>query len=457
MTDGEDGQGPGKRMDEWVTDRVRRTILPSYNLLFPRNRTNPMTYLGLLTFVSFAVLAVSGVGLMLYYSPDFTNSYSSVSQISSQVPYGLDLRNIHYYASDFMVILALAHFFYLYFAGRYRFHNEVLWVTGIMFGFLTVIDAYTGYVLVVNERAMFAANIGLGLLNSISPSLQVLLAGNSYADLMLRVYTLHIMAIPLIMGLLVLVHFPRTLTIDLPVISWVTGAIVIVAGLFPVPLGEQFVPNATAPITVPEWYLSGIYAFLRTGLPVFVAGVFLPFLLLFLFALIPFYDRVKTRRSVLRKLIVAFGVAVLAQAVLITVWGVSSADLTSALTSQAEVVIDPATFWGVFVLVGSASMLATWFLFPRRVIPAWSTRIGTGGPYSTGRSAWVVAFLAVAQVGLLGAALFERSAHPGPALAAVGAAIVLFGVVLRVYLDSTNGKNGTQGAARGTEEVGPTL
>lgn len=447
MTSGDGDRRPKDQAEGWVADRVRRTILPSYRLLFPRNRTNPMTYLGLLTFVSFVVLAVSGVGLMLYYSPDFANSYGSVSQISSLVPFGLDLRGIHYYAADFMLLLALAHFFYLYFAGRYRFHNEVLWVTGIMFGVLTVLDAYTGYVLVMNERAMFAANIGLGLLTSISPSLQVLLAGNSYADLVLRVYTLHIMVIPLIMGLLVLVHFPRVLTIDLPVISWVTGGIVIVAGLFPVSLGQQFVPDATAPITVPEWYLSGIYAFLRTGLPVFVAGVFLPFLLLFLIMLIPFYDRVKTRSSVLRKLIVAFGAAVVAQVILVTIWGVSSADLGSALTSQAEVVIDPAAFWGAFLLVGSASMTATWFLFPRRVIPAWSTRIGTGGPYSMGRSAWAVACLAGAQTVLLALAAFEHSINPGISLVGVGVAMVLFGLALRIYLDSTNGKDG-KGVAR---------
>jgi ubiquinol-cytochrome c reductase cytochrome b subunit len=412
-----------------------------------------MTYLGLLTFVSFIVLAVSGVGLMLYYSPDFANSFSSVSQISSQVPFGLDIRDIHYYASDFMIVLALAHFFYLYFAGRYRFHNEVLWVTGMIFGLLTVIDAYTGYVLVMNERAMFAANIGLGLLNSISPSLQVLLGGNSYADLVLRVYTVHIMVIPLLMGLLVLVHFPRTLTIDLPVISWITGAIVIVAGFFPVPLGQQFVPNSTAPITVPEWYLSGIYAFLRTGLPVFVAGVFLPFLLLFLITLIPFYDRMVTRGSLLRKLIFAFGIAVVAQTVLVTIWGVSSADLSSPLASQSQVVIDPTTFWGSFLLVGSASMVAGWFLFPRRTIPAWSTRIGTGGPYSVSRSTWVIACLAGAQFVLLVLAVLEQSTNPGMALVGVGFAIVLFGLILRVYLDSTNNMNGKHAAAQETLQV----
>ncbi len=421
----------------WVDNRLRRTILPSFNLLFPRNRSNPMTYLGLLTFACFLVLSVSGVGLMFYYSPDFANSYNSVSQITSQVPYGLELRNMHYYASDFMVLLAMAHFFYLYFAGRYRFHNEVLWITGLAFGLLTVIDAYTGYVLIMNERAMFAANIGLGLLNSISPSLQVLLAGSSYTDLILRVYTMHIMVIPLIMGLLTLVHFPRTLTIDLPVITWITGAIVLVAGLLPVPLGEKFVASATAPITVPEWYLSGVYAFLRTGLPVFVAGVFLPFLLFFLFGLVPFYD-IKVKKSPLRKLIVGFGVAVLVQTALVTIWGVSSANLSAPLTDQSQVVIDPAIFWTSFILVGATSMIASWFLYPGRNIPAWRTRIATGGPHSVLWSSVVVACLVTAQIALLVLAVLGHSASPATSMAETGLVVILFGVVLRVYLDSTN-------------------
>jgi ubiquinol-cytochrome c reductase cytochrome b subunit len=423
-------------LSAWLEDRLKRTILPSYNLLFPRNRTNPMTYLGLMTFSCFVILGVSGVALMLYYSPDFTNSYDSISQITTQVPFGFELRNIHYYASDFMIILALAHFFYLYFAGRYRFHNEVLWLTGLAFGVLTVLDAYTGYALIMNERAMFAANIGSGFLNSISPSLRILLSGNSYSDLVLRVYTLHIIAMPLIMGLLILVHFPRTVTVDLPVMFWITGAIVVVGGLLPVPLGTKFVPSATAPVTVPEWYLGGLYSFLRTGMPVFVAGVFLPFLLIFLFALVPFYDTAKTNHPLLRKLIVAFGVAVVVQLVLVTIWGLSSANLTSALQDEAQVPINPAIFWSSFLLAGTGSALIAWLLYPRRTIAAWKTQICTGGPYSLGKSIMALASLIVVQAVLLTLAVVVRSTHPEVAMIEIGIVVVLFGIVLRIYLDS---------------------
>ncbi len=420
---------------EWLSDRVRRTIIPSYNLLFPRNRSNPLTYLGFLTFVTFGILGVSGVGLMVYYSPDFTNSFNSVSQITNTVPFGFELRDIHYYAADFMIVLALAHCFYLYFAGRYRFHNEVLWVTGILFGLLTVLDAFTGYVLIMNERAMSAANIGAGLLNSISPSLQLLFSGNSYSDLVLRVYTLHIAILPALMILLVFIHFPRTLQIDVPIIAWVSGAIGVVAGLWPVALGTAFVPNTPTPITVPEWYLSGIYAFLRTGLPVFVAGIFLPFLLLFLLTIVPFYDTAPSSHSALRKLIVGFGVLVIADTALVTLWGSRGTNLTSPLANVAELPIDPSTFWTAFLLTGGLSMLATWLLYPRTRIGASTTMLGAGYRLSLDDSILALAGITVAEAILLAGAYLVSSASPGAALAQTGAAIILFGVGLRFYLN----------------------
>ena len=65
-----------------------------------------------------------------------------------------------------MVFLALAHMYYQFFSGRYRIRNEVLWVTGILLGSITVLEAFTGYNLIMNERAVLAINIGASLNNA---------------------------------------------------------------------------------------------------------------------------------------------------------------------------------------------------------------------------------------------------------------------------------------------------
>jgi ubiquinol-cytochrome c reductase cytochrome b subunit len=257
--------------------------------------------------------------------------------------------------------------------------------------------------------------------------------------LVLRVYTLHIILLPAIMILLVLVHFPRTLQIDVPIIAWISGAIAVVGGLWPVALGVQFVPNSSTPLTVPEWYLGGIYAFLRTGLPVFVAGVFLPFLLIFILTVVPFYDASVTKRGTLRKLVVGFGVAVIADTVLATTWGLSSASLTSPLTTVEQLPINPAVFWTAFLLTGALAMLATWLLYPRKRIDLSKTMIGAGHGLGLEDSILVLAGITVAQAVLLGGAYLVSTASPGAALFQTGVVVILFGVGLRIYMNYNNG------------------
>jgi ubiquinol-cytochrome c reductase cytochrome b subunit len=414
-----------------------KTILPSYRLLFPRTWNNPLTYLGLLSFACFLILGVSGMALMVYYVPQFAGSYPSVSSIMSDVPLGLQVRNIHYYASDFMVILAMAHFFYLYYVGKYRFRNEVLWLTGMAFGVLAVMEAYTGYVLIMNTRAFLALNIGSGLLNSISPGLSGLLIGGSYNDLVLRVYSLHVLILPVIMVLLVLVHFPRTLTVDIPSIATVSGLILVVGGLLPVELGAKFVPNSAASITVPEWYLTGIYTLLRTGAPVFIAGVFLPFLFLFIFSLIPFYDVGSSARSRSRFLAVAFGSVALSQVALVTVWGFRAGSLFAPLTSEEGLIIDPATFWTTFLLTGAAAFGATWIFYRARSVTVAKAAKHDGRAISSSVGLVLLSTLAVAELALLGYAIgVVASANPEVAMAEVGIAVLLFGLAARVFLMS---------------------
>jgi len=436
---------------KWLNERLFRTILPSYKLVFPRSWTNPLTYLGLLSFSCFVVLGASGIALMFYYSPDFVNSYDSITKIMEEIPFGFEMRNIHYYASDFMVLLAIAHFFYLFFVGKYRYKNEVLWLTGMVFGVLAVIEAYTGYILIMNTRAMLAVNIGSGLLNSISPGLSSLLIGGSYSDLVLRVYTLHVIALPAIMVLLTLVHFPRILTIDVPAVAIVSGIILVIGGLLPVELGQKFVPNAASSITVPEWYLTGLYSFLRTGAPVFIAGVFLPFLLIFIFSLIPFYDKGGNAKSGKRFLVVALGAAVLSQVVLVTVWGFRGSNILAPIYSEEELIIDPMTFWSAFLLTGAAAVLATRMVYGRK----WATRPSTDGATnrvssSLGSLVRLAILLAAQALLLIHATILKTTFESGAAMVEVGLVVVLFGISMRIFLRSGARPHSNEGSGADT-------
>ncbi|MEM4705703.1 MAG: cytochrome b N-terminal domain-containing protein, partial [Candidatus Nitrosocaldus sp.] len=312
------------RFFKWLWQGLERTIFVGIKFTYPSRFVSPMGFLGMLTFITFIILGITGALLMFYYEPILDRAWDSVKTINNTIPYGFHIRNIHYHASNAMVFLALAHMYYQYFSGRYKIRNEVLWVTGVILGTVTILEAFTGYDIIYNERAELAISIASSLTNSIpviGPQLREMVFGAGFADFVLRFYALHVFILPIVMLGLMAVHFPRFLVFDVPMVMAVAGMIFIVAGVFPVELGNKFDPTVPPDITVPEWYLSGIYAFLRTQYDKFVTGVLWPGLFIAALAMIPFIDRYKKLSWKDRPLITAIGITSLAQIIVTTYWG----------------------------------------------------------------------------------------------------------------------------------------
>ena len=210
------------------------------------------------------------------------------------------MRNIHYHASNAMVLLAVVHMFYQFFSGRYKLRYEMLWITGVILGVVTVVEAYTGYDLILNIRGQLAINIGRTL-TLLSPPRQILgtflaqvIFGFSFNDIVLRFYALHVFIIPIVMLALMGVHLPKNLVLDIPVSSAIIGIIFVMGGLFPVELGVQYDPRLRTEITFPEWYFTSLYAFIRVkGLDPFIAGAIVPAIFVVIFLVVPLLDRGK--------------------------------------------------------------------------------------------------------------------------------------------------------------------
>jgi len=352
----EEKPGPiGRVVDEfvkWLVDRLERTTLLSWKLQVPRLFVSPFGFLGTLTAIIFLILGVTGALLMFYYRPDIQRAYLSVKEIEEEVEFGFLMRNIHYHASNMMVFLAIAHMFYQYFSGRYKVKNEVLWVTGIILGTLTVLEAFTGYDLILNQRAMLAVNIAVGLTNSapvLGPTVAPILLGGGLYDLVIRFYALHVFILPMVMLLLVIVHFPRILVFDPPMVSAMVGGTLIAGGLFPVELGLKYSPTE-ALVEVPEWYLTAIYAFIRTGLERFTAGALLPLLFIVFFLLVPFVDKSKKLGWRERPFLTASGVASLVMIAVTTVWGFYTVPRVPAFNA---VYVEPLVFYPAILIIAA--------------------------------------------------------------------------------------------------------
>lgn len=337
----------------WIIDGLDRTIFLGIRIQVPKRYLSPLGFLGMLTTTTFIILGVTGGFLLYYYVPTLSGAFDSVKQIEEAIPYGFMMRNIHYHASNAMVFLAVLHLYYQYFSGRYKIRNEMLWVTGVILGTVTVVEAYTGYDLIFNDRAILAINIGSSLTNAspvIGPLLQASILGTGFSEIIIRFYALHVFILPIAMLVIMLFHFPRNLVFDIPMNLAIAGSILMLGGLFPVDLGVKFNPDVPPPITVPEWYVSAPYAFIRTGYEKFTTGGLLPALFILMFLVVPFIDKARKFSWADRPFFTALGIASIAQIAVTTTWGFwISPDITLPLIDR--LFIDPNLFFSAMILI----------------------------------------------------------------------------------------------------------
>lgn len=430
-----------KKLYYWLVERLDRTDLLAFKFTIPKRFVSPLPYLGMLTFINFLILGVTGALLLLFYTPSLSNSWTSVKLINNVIPYGIIVRNMHYYASNAMVFLALCHMYYNYFSGRFKIRNEIIWVTGIIFGTITVLEAFTGYDIILNTRAVLAVSIGVSLNYSaplVGPALVHTIFGRGFPDFILRFYALHIFILPVVMIVLTLVHFPRYLTFDLPVVSAVMGAILILGGIYPVSLGIQYTPLANVGYTLPEWYLTSLYAFLRTFMPKFVAGILIPSLFILMFMIIPFVDKSKKFSWKDRPFFASLGIASIGQIVLTTYWGFYINE--QALTPTSALFVDPVQIFGAMMLVALLSFVGT-YAYLRRLAAKGGGKVARGkrpsGPITFLTTKWVMVVL-VAMFGFQVflnalAAMSAFQSFPNLTMFDLGAVLLIFAAMFHLY------------------------
>jgi len=431
------------RLYKWVYDGLQRTYWMAVSFTYPKRFVSPLGYLGVLTGITFLVLGVTGGLLMIYYQPTLSGcgsiscAFGSIERINDSVPFGYVLRNIHYTASNAMVLLAVLHLYYQYFSGRFKIKNEIIWVTGVIFGIITGLEAFSGYDLLFNQRAGLAIEIGSSLTNAtplFGGVLRLSVFGAGFTDFVLRLYAYHTFVLPMIMLILVFLHFPRYLVFDLPVISTLVGGLFLVAAIFPVAVGIGYSPS-NAQLTIPEWYLTGIYALLRTEYDRFVMGGVMPGLLFLMAIVVPFVDTSKKLNWKDRPFFTALGITTIAQILITTAWGFYVNPDTS-LPTLSRLFVDPAMYFSSMLGVTVLSFVVTYgFLRYLRAKERVRRAVAPAAPLLTKKWVSIIFLLLVgAQLALnffaWTAALTSLNALT---LFDVGAVLVTFGVIAHLY------------------------
>ena len=181
----------------------RHTLKPTYTF-----------GLGLISLFLFLILSVSGVLLMFYYVPSTTQAYDRMLDLRGAVAFGVFLRNMHRWAAHAMVAVGFLHMCRVFFTGSYKPPREFNWVLGVVLFLLTMFSSFTGYLLPWDQLAFWAITVGTSIA-AYAPiagkSMKFLLLGDNGVgqEALLRFYVLHVVVLPVIVSLLVAIHFWR--------------------------------------------------------------------------------------------------------------------------------------------------------------------------------------------------------------------------------------------------------
>ncbi len=177
-----------------------------------KNLTLSYTFcLGGLAFTAFMMLAASGLLLLFYYQPSPEKAFSSILFLESSVWGGRYLRSLHRISAYFFLVLVFLHLLRVILTGAYQKPRDLNWVVGCGLLLLAVLGAYTGYLLPMDQSALWATQTGMALVNTVplgSFVRSILVPdGVGMPMSLLRFYVLHIIFVPLGVLILSFLHF----------------------------------------------------------------------------------------------------------------------------------------------------------------------------------------------------------------------------------------------------------
>lgn len=158
--------------------------------------------LGRLALAVAAAGLLSGLFLAFHYAPTLESARDSVSHLQERVALGAFLRSFHHWAGNFAIALALLHGIGVFLRSEHKAPRRALWALGVGIAAVLVAFAYTGYLLVGDERAATGLQVLEGVVASTpvaGPALRrVVLGGDVLSSAtMTRIYAIHAHVLPL--------------------------------------------------------------------------------------------------------------------------------------------------------------------------------------------------------------------------------------------------------------------
>ena len=322
----------------WLEDR-----LPIVGLAYsaavsyptPRNLNYWWTFGGILAFM-LAVQIVTGIVLVMHFTPEASMAFNSVEYIMRDVNYGWLLRYLHSNGASMFFLAVYIHMFRGMYYGSYKAPREVLWILGVIIYLVMMATGFMGYVLPWGQMSYWAATVITNLFSAIpvvgDPIVTWLWGGYSVGNpTLVRFFSLHYL-LPFVIAGVVVLHIwalhvvgqnnpagidPQTDKDTVPFTPHATikdmfctalFAILYAWFVFEIPnfLGhaDNYIPAnpaVTPSHIVPEWYYLPFYAILRS-IPNKLIGVIALFSSIGILVFLPWLDTSRVKSATYRPL-----------------------------------------------------------------------------------------------------------------------------------------------------------
>jgi ubiquinol-cytochrome c reductase cytochrome b subunit len=327
---------PTNPVMKWVDDRLPlpRLMYDSFvSYPVPRNLNYWYTFGGILMIMMVSQI-VTGIVLVMHYTPHVDMAFDSVEHIRRDVNYGNILQKWHQVGASFFFIAVYIHIARGMYYGSYKAPREILWMLGVAIFLIMMATGFMGYVLPWGQMSYWGAKVITNLFSAVpffGEAIVTWLWGGFSVDnaTLQRFFSLHYL-LPFVLVGVVILHVwalhvtgqnnPTGVevksgqdTLAFTPFATVKDAfalcvffLVFTIFVFFVPdyLGhsinyEEANPLVTPEHIVPEWYYLPFYAILR-AVPDKLLGVVAMFASILVWFILPWLDTSKVRSATYR-------------------------------------------------------------------------------------------------------------------------------------------------------------
>ena len=168
-------------------------------------------FFGSLALFLLVLQIVTGIFLTMNYKPDADMAFASVEYIMRDVQWGWLIRYLHSTGASAFFIVIYLHMFRGLMYGSYKQPRELVWIFGMLIYVALMAEAFMGYLLPWGQMSYWGAQVIISLFGAVpfvGESLALWIRGDFVvADATLnRFFALHVIAIPLVLVALVVMH-----------------------------------------------------------------------------------------------------------------------------------------------------------------------------------------------------------------------------------------------------------